>query len=103
MQRIICECGKGWTIRLERTREKQPAHEIRCEDCGVFITGLERDDYQKITAIRDDGIEEGPNPFYPSRSGGAHDENDPWRSHATHSETPIADTGRSPHRFSLTP
>ena len=69
MQRMICRCGRGWTIRFERTREKQPAHEIRCEDCGTLIAGLERDDYQKITVISDDDdqIEEGPNPFYPSR------------------------------------
>jgi hypothetical protein len=67
MQQMICGCGRGWTIKFKRTREKQPAHEIRCEDCCVFITGLERDDYQKITAIRDDDTEEGPNPFYARR------------------------------------
>ena len=70
MQRMICGCGKGWTIKFERTREKQSAHEIRCGDCGVFIAGLERDGCMKITASRDDEPEEGPSLFYPSRSGG---------------------------------
>ena len=70
MRQMICKCPKGhnvWTLTEERTREKQPAHEVLCPVCKTFIAGLERDGYLKITATCEDSIEEGPNPFFPGR------------------------------------
>lgn len=68
MQQKTCGCGKAWTITYERTRDQQAAHEITCPDCGIHIAGLEKASFMKLTATREDEIEEGPNVFFPRRA-----------------------------------